>query len=127
MEADRLDPGCFINQSPPRGENELDDEEIQGNDGNRNNRAADRDNENRQKLPSQQDETANSAGKSHYIQPLLVPPPASSVDNSRGGVDNWVSPWEEAIREGARRRVDESRRRAERERRSWMDRGPPEE
>ena len=42
-------------------------------------------------------------------------------------MDNLVSPWEEAIREGARRRADESRRRAERERSSWMDRGPPEE
>ena len=127
VQADRLDPGCFINQSPPRGDNGLDDEEIQGNDGNRNNRAADRDNENRQEQPSQQAETSNSVEKIHYIQSLPAPPPTSSVDNSGGGVDNLLSPWEEAIREGARRRADESRRRAERERRSWMDRGPPEE
>ena len=41
VEADRLDPGCFINQSPPRGDNTLDDVEILGNDGKRNNCAAD--------------------------------------------------------------------------------------
>ena len=127
VEADKLDPGCFINQSPPRGDNTLNDGEILGNDENRNNYAAERDNENSQNQPSYQPETANSAEKGHCIQALPAPRPPSSVDNSGGGVDNWVSPWEEAIREGARRRADESRRRAERERRSWMDRGPPEE
>ena len=127
LEADKLNPGCFMNQSPPRGENGEDGEEIEGNDEKRNNYAADPTNENRQKQPLQQSETANFTEKVHYIQPSSGPPPTSSVDNSGGGVDNLLSAWEEAIREGARRRVDESRRRAERGPRSWMDRGPPEE
>ena len=127
VEADKLDPGCFINQSPPRQDNSLDDGEILGNDGNRNNCAAEPSNENRQKQPSRQSETANLVEKRHDTQPLPAPRPTSSVDNSGGGVDDFVSPWEEALREGVRRRADESRRRADREWRSWMDRGPPEE
>ena len=127
LEADKLNPGYFINQSPPRGENGVDGEEIEGNDEKRNNFATALTNGNRQKQPLQQSETANLAEKSYYIQPSSGPPPTSSVDNSGGGVDNPLSAWEEAIREGARRRPDESRRRAERGPRSWMDRGPPEE
>ena len=49
------------------------------------------------------------------------------MDNSEGLVDNPLAPWENAILEGARRRAEEMRRRAERERRFWMERGPPEE
>ena len=49
------------------------------------------------------------------------------VDNWAGGVDNRPSTWEEALLDGARRRAAESRRWAERERRTWWDRGPPEE
>ena len=100
---------------------------CEGNDEKRNNFAAAPTNEKRQKQPSQQSETANLTEKVYYIQPLSGPPPTSSVDNSGGGVDNPLSAWEEAIREGARRRADESRRRAERGPRFWMDRGPPEE
>ena len=127
LEADKLNPGCFMNQSPPRGENGVDGEEIAVNDEKRNNFAADPTNENRQKQPLQQSETANFTEKSYYIQASLGPPSTSSVDNSGGGVDNLLSAWEEAIREGARRRADESRRRAERGPRSIQERGPPEE
>ena len=127
LEADKLDPGCFINQSPPRGENGVDGEEMLGDDGKRNNYAVDPSNENSQKQPLQQTQSSGESGTQHEIQLLEALPPTSIVDNSGGGVDNPRSPWEEAIREGARRRADESRRRAERERRSWMDRGPPEE
>ena len=105
----------------------MDGEEIEGNDEKRNNFAADLTNENRQKQPLQQSDTANLTEKVYYIQPSSGPPPTFSVDNSGGGVDNPLSAWEEAIREGARRRADESRRRAERGPQSWMDRGPPEE
>ena len=45
------------------------------------------------------------------------------VDNSVGNVDNSTSPWDEAIREGEKRRVEEFRRRDERERWAWRDRG----
>ena len=127
LEADKLNPGCFMNQSPPRGEKGEDGEEIEGNDEKRNNFVAGLTNGNRQKQPLQQSETANSTEKVHYIQPSSGPRPTFSVDNSGGGVDNPLSAWEEAIREGARRRADDSRRRAERGPRSWMDRGPPEE
>ena len=77
--------------------------------------------------PLQQPETANTAEKKHEVRLSPAPPATPIVENSEGGVDNPPSSWEEAILEGARRRADESRRRAERERRSWMDRGPPEE
>ena len=54
--------------------------------------------------------------------------PTPTVDKSAEGVDNSPSFWEEALlRDGARRRAEEARRRAERERRTWWDRGPPEE
>ena len=102
LQADKLNPGCFINQSPPRARMVWVVRKSEGYDENRNDYAANLTDENRQKQPLQQSETANL-------------------------VDNPLSPWEEAIREGARRRADESRRRAERERCSWMDRGPPEE
>ena len=49
------------------------------------------------------------------------------VDNSFGNVDNSTSPWDEAIREGEKRRALEFRRGAERERWAWRDREPPEE
>ena len=53
--------------------------------------------------------------------------PTPTVDKYAEGVDNSPPFWEEALREGARRRAEEARRRAERERRTWWDRGPPEE
>ena len=85
-------------------------------------------NESRHTQPLQQPETVNPAEKQHENRAIGPAPPATPiVENSEGGVDNPPSSWEEAIREGARRRADESRRRAERERRSWMDRGPPED
>ena len=53
LQADKLNPGCFINQSLSRGENGVDGEEIEGNDEKRNNFAADLTNVNRQKQPLQ--------------------------------------------------------------------------
>ena len=127
VQADRLDPGCFTNQSPPRGDNGMDGDEMLVNDGSRKISAAADSNESRHTQPLQQPETANIAEKKHEIRLSQAPRPTPIVENSEGGVDKPPSSWEEAIREGARRRADESRRRAERERRSWMDRGPPEE
>ena len=53
--------------------------------------------------------------------------PTPTVDKCAEGVDNRPSTWEEALLEGARRRAEEARRWSERERRTWWDRGPPEE
>ena len=127
LEAERLNPGCFINQSPPRGEYDWDGVEILGNDENRNNRAADLPDETRQVKPLNRPEHFNQAVNIYEIQLPEAPPATSIVDNSEGVVDNPLSPWENAIREGARRRAEESRRRAERERWIRWDRGPPEE
>ena len=127
LEADKLNPGCFINQSPPRGEKGEDGEEIKGNDEKRNNFAAGPTNEKRQKQPLQQLETSNQSGNKYESKPSSGPPPTPIVDNSVGGVDNPPSSWEEAIREGDRRRAGELRQRTARERQGWMDRGPPAE
>ena len=127
LEAERLNPGCFINQSPPRGEYDWDGAEILGNDENRNNRAADLPDETRHIKPLERPEHFNQAGNIYERQLPEAPPATSIVDNSEGVVDNPLSPWENAIREGARRRAEESRRRAERERWIRWDRGPPEE
>ena len=56
LEAERLNPGCFINQSPPRGESVGDGEENLGNDENRNNRAADLPDETRHIKPLERPE-----------------------------------------------------------------------
>ena len=127
LEADRLNPGCFINQSPPRGGLGLDGEEISGNDENRNNRAVDVHDETRHTQSLERPEQFNQAENQYERQSsdaLLATP---IVDNPEGVVDNPLSPWESAIHEGARRRAAEMRRRAERERRLWRERGPPEE
>ena len=84
-------------------------------------------NESRHTQPLQQPETANPAEKKHEVRLSPARPATPILENSEGGVDHPPSSWEEAIREGARRRAEESRRRAERERQAWMDRGPPEE
>ena len=127
VEADQLDPGCFINQSPPRGENGMDGEGILRNDGSRKISAALDSNESRQEQPLQQPETVNPAEKKHEVRLSPARPATPIVENSEGGVDNPPSSWEEAIREGARRRAGELRQRTARERQAWMDRGPPEE
>ena len=96
-------------------------------DENRNGRAAESCDETQQKRPENELEHSTIPQKldeTPLSRPTEATPP---VDNSEGGVANPPSPWEEAIRQGGRRRAEETRRRAERERRSWMNRGPPEE
>ena len=127
LEAERLSPGCFINQSPPRVEIGWDGGGNLGYDENRNNRADDCADETRQVEPFKRPNLFNSTEIQSDIQSSDAQSATSIVDNSEGMVDNPLSPWEKAIHEGARRRAVEMRRRSERERRFWMERGPPEE
>ena len=93
LEADKLNPGCFINQLPPRGENGLDGEEIEVNDEKRNNFAADLTNENRQMQPLQQSETANFTKNptiynhhwAHRQRPPWIIPEAALITRSLPG------------------------------------------
>ena len=96
-------------------------------DENRNGRAADSADETQQEHPEIEPERLTISPKLDETTPLPPIEATPVVDNSAGGVDNLRSPWEEALLEGAGRRAAESRRWAERERRLWMDRGPPEE
>ena len=74
-------------------------------------------------IAPQTDETTQSNG----------PPPTPFVDNSAENVDNSPATWDDAIRDGERRRAEEFRRVAEQQRRDWLElrglpgdeRGPP--
>ena len=101
--------------------------EICVDDENRNGRAADSVDETQQQHPEIEPERPTISPKLDETTPLSAIEATPVVDNSASGVDNLRSPWEEALLEGAGRRAAESRRWAERERRLWMDRGPPEE
>ena len=127
LQADERDPGCFINQSPPRGDVRLNEVEISRNDGNRNNRAAIYSDETMPDQPEIKEESSEIV--LNYAETLPSPTPGTTptVDNSAVGVDNQSSPWEEAILRAARRRADEWARRSELDRRYRWERGPPEE
>ena len=125
IDADRKTPGIYHQPIAPLGKVEVEGWELRGNDEIRNGRAADSFNETQSQQPIERLKDSISALESAGIKLLYPLEPKLVVDNSGAGVDNLPSPWEEAIRDGARRRAEETRRRAERERRSWPDRGPP--
>ena len=122
---DRVEPGIYHQPVAPPGKVELEGLELIGNYEKRNGCAADLLNETQSQQPLER--LKDSISALEYAETELSRPSDSTpvVDNFEGGVDNRLSPWEEAIRTGAGRRAEETRRGAERERRSWMDRGPP--
>ena len=124
---DRDKPGMFHEPIAAPGRDFELGLEIRGNDENRNNRAANLLDETSSQPPDKRLQTVEITQYTDEITLSDTTSPTPSVDNSGGGVDNWLSPWEEAIRQGERRRAEESRRWAERERRIGWDRGPPEE
>ena len=93
--------------------------EIGLDDNNRNGRAGVLSNETRQRTAQSERKPRNVSEQTNESPPITAPTATSSVDNP-------PSFWEEAIREGERRRAEEMRRRAERERQVGWDRGPPE-
>ena len=96
-------------------------------DENRNGCAAEFCDETQQDKPEEQRKQVNQGPQAYETTQYEATRATPVVDNWAGGVDNPPSFWEEAIRDGARRRAEESRRWSERERRTWWDRGPPEE
>ena len=123
---DRVEPGIYHQPIAPPVKFEVEGVELRGNYEKRNGRAADSFNETQSQQPIERLKDSILALESAETKLLYPLEPKLVVDNSGAGVDNLPSPWEEAIREGVRRRAEESRRRAERERRFWPDRGPPE-
>ena len=99
--------------------------EIGVDDENRNDCAVVLSNETRQRTSQSERKQRKTPGQVNETPSLTAPTATSSVDNSGDIVDNPPSFWEEAIREGERRRAEEGRRWMERERRAWMERGPP--
>ena len=93
--------------------------EMGVDDNNRNGRADGQSNETRPRTPQSERKPRNISEQTNESPPITAPTATSSVDNP-------PSFWEEAIREGERRRAEELRRRAERERQVGWDRGPPE-
>ena len=75
--------------------------------------------------PEEQREEVNQGPQAYETTQYEATRATPVVDKCAEGVDNPLSPWEEAIRTGARRRAEEARRWAERERRAWQERGPP--
>ena len=93
--------------------------EMGVDDENCNGRAGVLSNETGQRTPQSERKPRNISEQTNETPPITAPTATSSVDNP-------PSFWEEAIREGERRRAEEMRRRAERERQVGWDRGPPE-
>ena len=118
---DRAEPGIYHQPFASPGKVEVEGLESRGNDENRNNCADDLFNETRPQQPINRLEQPISAAQTAETTPLHAPDPTPGVDNLESGVDNRPSTWDEAIRQGARRRAEEVLRR------SWMNRGPPEE
>ena len=100
--------------------------EMGVDDENCNGRADGQSNETRPRTPQSERKPRNVSEQTNESTPITAPTATSSVDNSGDIVDTPPSFWEEAIREGERRRAEELRRRAERERQVGWDRGPPE-
>ena len=124
---DRSKPGVFHQPiAPPvlRGEVEG---KIGRNDEIRNGRAAFFDNETQPQQPKKRLEPTELSPQVNETLALPAALPTPSVDNVESVVDNPRSVWDDAIREGARRRAEESRRRSGQDRQAWRDRGPPEE
>ena len=127
VRAEQLRPGAFHNPITSVDAEPGSGAELGVDYENRNGRAADSVDETQQEQPEIEPERLTISPKSDETMPLPAIEATPVVDNSAGGVDNLLSPWEEALLEGAGRRAAESRRWVERERRLWMDRGPPED
>ena len=124
---DRSKPGVFHQPiAPPVLRVEIEGK-IGRNDEIRNGRAAVSSDETQLQQPQNQLNQSIKAPQLDEITQFNGPLPTPFVDNSVENVDNLPSPWDEAIKEGERRRVDEFRRRAEREQQAWRERGPPDQ
>ena len=124
---DRSKPGVFHQPiAPPVLRGEIPGK-IGRNDEKRNGRAAISSDETQPQQPQNQLEPSIATPQTNETTQSNGPPPTPFVDNSVENVDNLASPWDEAIRDGERRRADEFRRRAEREQRAWRERGPPDQ
>ena len=123
---DRSKPGVFHQPiAPPVLHGEI-EEKVGRNDEIRNRRADISSDETQPEQPQNQLEPSTNTPQTNEIPQSNGPPPTPFVDNSVETVDNSPSPWDEAIREGERRRADEFRRRAEQQRQQrWDLRGPP--
>ena len=125
VRAEQVRPGAFHNPITSVGCEAGSGAELGVDYENRNGRAADSVDETRQRTSQSERKQRKTPGQVNETPPLTAPTATSSVDNSGDIVDNPPSFWEEAIREGERRRAEEGRRWMERERRAWMERGPP--
>ena len=122
---DRAEPGIYHQPIAPPGKVDTEGLESRGNDENRNNRADFSSNETVPEKSLKLLEPSILAPNTDETASFMPSSPTPTVDKCAEGVDNRPSTWEEALLEGARRRAEEVRRRAERDRRVWMDRGPP--
>ena len=123
---ERAEPGIYHLPIAFPGNEDLKGEGSRGNDEKRNGRADFSSNETVPEKSLNRLEPPMLAPNTDETTPLCPIEATPVVDNLAGGVDNRPSTWEEALLEGALRRAAESRRWMERERRSWMGRGPPE-
>ena len=106
---------------------------IAGNDEIRNGRAAVSSDETQPQRPQNQLKQSIIAPQYNETTQSNGPPPTPFVDNSAENVDNSPATWDDAIRDGERRRAEEFRRVAEQQRRDWLElrglpgeeRGPP--
>ena len=124
---DRSKPGVFHQPIAPLALQGEISGKIAGNDEIRNGRAAISSDESQLQQPQNQLNQSIKTPQSDEITQFDGPLPTPFVDNSVENVDNLASPWDEAIREGERRRADEFRRPAEREQQAWRERGPPDQ
>ena len=125
VRAEQLRPGAFHDPITLVGFEAGSGAELGVDYESRNSRVADSVDETRQRTSQSERKQRKTPGQVNETPPLTAPTATSSVDNSGDIVDNPPSFWEEAIREGERRRAEEGRRWMERERRAWMERGPP--
>ena len=127
VKATQLSPGGFHDPITSGGVQPGSGVGLIVDDENRNGRAAESCDETQQQQPEEQREEVNKGPQAYETTQYESTRVTPVVDNAAGGVDNRPSTWEEALLEGARRRAEEARRWSERERRTWWDRGPPEE
>ena len=103
---DRAEPGIYHQPIAPPGKVEVEGMELRGDYEKRNGRAADSLNETQSQQPIERLEHSIAALQTAETALSRPSEAMTIVDNSGGGVDNQPSPWEEAIREGGRRRTE---------------------
>ena len=124
--ANRIQPGIYHEPIAPPSLVFDDGVKMNWDDENRNGRAAIPSDETQPQLPHNQPETSEIAWKADEIPLTDGSSPARSVDNWPGSVDNPPFSWDNALGQGNRRRADEFRRLAERERERRLGlRDPP--